>query len=344
MREPERSGDLPPNATEGAENRSAGGGTESDAGAHLRASTGPTRRIIAIGGGKGGIGKSLVAVTLAIELVRRGMRVVLVDCDLGGANLHSLLGMEYPKGTLSDFVLRRVGSLAELVVPTPVAGLGLISGARNAIQVANPMYQQKMRLMRALQHIDADVAVLDLGAGTHYNVVDFFLLADHGVLVVVPEPTSVENAYRFLKAAFLRRVKAMDAGLGIREILQEVVRPGGQRPLVPAEMVLAVAERDPAAGAALEREMATFRPLLIVNQVREPADLTLGDGMCDAARRLFGLDLIYLGHLRHHELVWRAVRAREPSYYERPGTPFALELSAVAGRLLELPTAGGVRP
>jgi hypothetical protein len=109
-------------------------------------------------------------------------------------------------------------------------------------------------------------------------------------------------------------------------------------------MVLAVAERDPAAGAALEREMATFRPLLIVNQVREPADLTLGDGMCDAARRLFGLDLIYLGHLRHHELVWRAVRAREPSYYERPGTPFALELSAVAGRLLELPTAGGIRP
>ena len=88
------------------------------------------------------------------------------------------------------------------------------------------------------------MVILDLGAGSHTNVVDFFLLADHGVLVVVPEPTSVENAYRFLKAAFLRRVKAMDAGLGIREILQEVVRPGGQRPLVPAEMVLAVAERD----------------------------------------------------------------------------------------------------
>ncbi|HVN75603.1 MAG TPA: P-loop NTPase [Thermoanaerobaculaceae bacterium] len=297
----------------------------------------PRGRIVAVGGGKGGIGKSLIAVTFAIELVRRGLRVVLVDCDLGGANLHSFLGMDYPRETLSDFVLRRVSSLGELVVSTPVKGLGLISGARNAIQVANPMYQQKMRLMRALQHIDADAAVLDLGAGTHYNVVDFFLLADHGVLVVVPEPTSVENAYRFLKAAFLRRVKAIDADLGIREILQDVMRSGGQRPSVPAEILRAVAERDPAAGAALEREMATFKPLLVVNQVREPADLTLGSGMCDAARRLFGLDLVYLGHLRHHEQVWRAVRAREPAYFEKTGTPLAVDLAAVVGRLVELP-------
>ncbi len=297
----------------------------------------PRRRIVAIGGGKGGIGKSLVSVALAIELVRRGLRVVLVDCDLGGANLHSLLGMSYPKETLSDFVLRRVPSLGELVVATPVTGLGLISGARNAIQVANPMYQQKMRLMRALQRIDCDAAVLDLGAGTHYNVVDFFLLADNGVLVVVPEPTSVENAYRFLKAAFLRRVKAADATLGIREILQEVTRTGGQRPLMPAEVIRAVAERDGEAGAALEREMASFRPLLIVNQVREAADLTIGDGMCEAARRLFGVDLTYLGHVRHHEQVWRAVRAREPVYFERTGTPLAADLAAVGARLVALP-------
>ena len=343
MTEPARPADPPPAVTDGTEPH-ARGCEESDAQAPLPAPAGAARRIIAIGGGKGGIGKSLVAVTLAIELVRRGMRVVLVDCDLGGANLHSFLGMEYPKETLSDFVLRRVDSLADLVVPTPVVGLGLISGARNSIQVANPMYQQKMRLMRALKHIDADAAILDLGAGTHYNVVDFFLLADHGVLVVVPEPTSVENAYRFLKAAFLRRVKAMDAQFGVREILQEVVRPARQRPLVPAEMVQAVAERDPEAGAALEREMASFRPLLIVNQVREAADLGLGDGMCDAARRLFGLEMIYLGHLRHHEQVWRAVRAREPAYFERSGTPFAVDLAAVAGKLVELPAAGGTCP
>jgi flagellar biosynthesis protein FlhG len=308
---------------------------------------GPERRplrIVAIGGGKGGIGKSLVAVTLGIELVRRGLKVVLVDCDLGGANLHSFLGIDYPRETLSDFVLRRVESLSQLVISTPVAGLGLISGARNAIQVANPMYQQKVRLMRAVQKLDADVVVLDLGAGTHYNIVDFFLLAHHGVLVIVPEPTSVENAYRFLKAAFLRRVKAMDAELGVRELIQEVIRSRGQRPLVPTEMVRAVTLRDPEAGRALEREMASFRPLLLVNQVREPKDLALGEGMCAASRRLFGLELTYLGHLRHYDQVWRAVRAHQPVLFEKLGKSFALDLAAVAGRLLDLPAPAEPEP
>ena len=298
-------------------------------------------RIVAIGGGKGGIGKSLVAVTLGIELVRRGLRVVLVDCDLGGANLHSFLGMEYPKETLSDFVLRRVETISQLVISTPVPGLGLISGARNAIQVANPLHQQKVRLLRALGHLDADVALLDLGAGSHFNVVDFFLQAHSGILVIVPEPTSLENAYRFLKAAFLRRVRSVDPSYGIADLIQDVTRERGQRPLVPAELVREVAARNPEAGAALERVMASFRPLLLVNQVREPKDLSLGEGMCEASRRLFGLDLVYLGHLRHYDQVWRAVRAHQAVFFERLGKSFALDLAAVAGRLLDLSPASG---
>jgi flagellar biosynthesis protein FlhG len=297
----------------------------------------PAPRILAIGGGKGGIGKSLVATSLAVEYVRRGQRVVLVDCDLGGANLHTLLGMACPRETLSDFIQRRVEQLDELAVPTPLPQLRLISSARNSIQAANLMHQQKMRLIRAVRRLDADLVIVDLGAGTHYNVVDFFLLAHHGVLVVVPEPTSVENAYRFLKAAFLRRVRSVDASFGIRDLIQEVTHARGQRPLVPVEIVQAVAERDPEAGAALEREMASFKPLLLVNQVREPKDLSLGEGMCAASRKLFGLELTYLGHLRHYDQVWRAVRAHQPVFFEKLGKSFALDLAAVAGRLLDLP-------
>jgi MinD-like ATPase involved in chromosome partitioning or flagellar assembly len=107
--------------------------------------------------------------------------------------------------------------------------------------------------------------------------------------------------------------------------------------LVPAEIVRAVAERDSEAGAALEREMASFKPLLLVNQVREPKDLALGEGMCAASRRLFGLELTYLGHLRHYDQVWRAVRAHQPVFFEKLGKSFALDLAAVAGRLLDLP-------
>lgn len=294
------------------------------------------RRVVAIGGGKGGSGKSFVAAALGIELAHRGNKVVLVDCDLGGPNLHSLLGMEYPRATLSDFVLRRVARLDELIVPTPVAGLGLVSGARNAIGIANPLYQQKLRLMRALQRLDADVVLLDLGAGTHNTVVDFFVLAHFGVLVVVPEPTSVENAYRFLKAAFLRRVTSLNARAEIRELLQDAMRSRGHAPLSPAELVTVAAQRDPTLGEALEQSLASFRPLLLVNQVREVKDLTLSEGMVAATRRLFGIDLVGLGSLAYSDQVWRAVRAHQAVFFDQLGKTFTTEIALVAERLLQL--------
>jgi flagellar biosynthesis protein FlhG len=290
-------------------------------------------RIVAIGGGKGGIGKSLVATSLAVEYVRREQRVVLVDCDLGGANLHTLLGMACPRETLSDFIQRRVELLDDLAVATPLPQLRLISSARNSIQAANLMHQQKMRLIRAVRRLDADVVIVDLGAGTHYNVVDFFLLAHHGVLVVVPEPTSVENAYRFLKAAFLRKVKAVDFAEGLRALVQEALRERTNRTISPVELVEAVEARSPAAGAALREQLASFRPLLLVNQVREPADLMLGEGMCLAARKLFGLEMTYLGHLRHSEHIWRTMRATRRPFIEQRGTPFASDLAGLARRL-----------
>jgi len=292
--------------------------------------------VVAIGGGKGGSGKSLVATSLGIELARRGNKVVLVDCDLGGPNLHSLLGMEYPWEALSDFVLRRVARLEEVVVPTPVMGLSLVSGARNAIGVANPLHQQKLRLMRALRRLDADIVLLDLGAGTHNTVVDFFLLAHLGVLVVVPEPTSVENAYRFLKAAFLRRIASLNEPVGIRDLLQDALRSRGHAPLSPAELVAAAAQRDPALGEALERSLASFRPLLLVNQVREVKDLSLSEGMVEATRRLFGLELMGLGSLAYSDQVWRAVRAHQPVLFDQLGKAFTTEVALVVDRLLQI--------
>lgn len=298
----------------------------------LGAAAGP-RRIIAVGGGKGGSGKSLLSVTLAVELARRGLHPLLVDCDLGGANLHTFFGLEPPRHALSDFVLRRVDTLTSLVLRTPVPGVGLIAGARNSVQIANPLYQQKQRLLRELRRLDADAVILDLGAGSHTNVVDFFLLADTGILVVSPEPTSVENAYLFLKAAFLRRLRALDLDERGRETLQEAMRSISGRPRSPAEIVRAVAERDAALATAIESALASFRPWLVVNQVRLPADLELGEGMCAVAHRVFGIPLGYLGHLRHYDQVWRAVRAHQPVFFEQLGRPFAADLAALVNRL-----------
>lgn len=298
------------------------------------------RRIVAVGGGKGGIGKSLISANLGIELARRGLSVAVLDFDLGGANLHTCLGVEQPRLTLSDFIMRRVETLPEVMIETGVPNLSLVSGALDALDIANPLHQQKLRLLRAVQALDVDVALLDLGAGTGFNVLDFFLLADHGVLTLVPEPTSVENAYRFLKAAFFRRLRAVETVYGLSDVLDEVTRGAGAR-AAPAQLMELVSRRDPSAGEALAREMAAFRPLLVVNQVREAPDLQVGAAVCSAWRRFFGLELGYLGHVRHDDQAWRAIRSRRPLLLERLDQPVAQDLAAIADALLALPAREG---
>src|SRR5262245_29791260 len=89
----------------------------------------PRRQVWCLGGGKGGIGKSLLTASLGWQLARMGKRVVLVDADLGGANLHTCLGLNTPEHTLGDFIQRRVEKIEDVVVETGTPGLRLVSGA-----------------------------------------------------------------------------------------------------------------------------------------------------------------------------------------------------------------------
>jgi len=295
------------------------------------------RRLISIGGGKGGVGKSLISANLAIELARRGKRVVLVDADLGGANLHTTLGIDLPRRTLSDFIERKVARIEDVVTPTGIENLGLVSGALDHLDAANPRYAQKMRFLRHVQQMDVDYALLDLGAGTHSNVLDFFLVSDHGVLVLVPEPTAVENAYRFVKAAFWRRMRNVAQVYGYDPLLRSVMESGSFKS--PVELVAMFSERDPDAGRNLARHLAAFRPRLVVNQARTPQDAEIGLAVVAAWRKYFGLEMDLLGTISYDDEMWRAVRARRPLLVGRPDVPSARAFAAIADALLALDSA-----
>ncbi len=296
------------------------------------------RRVVSVGGGKGGIGKSLISANLGIELARRGKQVVLVDADLGGANLHTTLGIDLPRRTLSDFIERKVARIEDVVTPTGIANLGLVSGALDHLDAANPRYAQKMRFLRHVQQMDVDYAILDLGAGTHANVLDFFLVSDHGVLVLVPEPTAVENAYRFVKAAFWRRMRNVAQVYGYDTLLRAVMETASFRS--PVELLSSFSQRDPEAGANLARHLATFRPRLVVNQTRTEQDADIGQAVIAAWRKYFGLEMDYLGCIAYDDEMWRAVRARRPLLIERPDVGASKAFARIADSLLALDTAG----
>jgi flagellar biosynthesis protein FlhG len=289
-----------------------------------------------VGGGKGGIGKTLVSANLGVALAQAGMRVLLVDADLGGANLHTCLGVGQPSATLSDFVRNSKASLENIIIPTGVPQLSLIAGAQDVLDAANIKYAQKQKLLRSLLAQPVDYLLLDLGAGTSFNTLDFFLVADHGVLVVLPEPTAVENAYRFVKAAFFRRLQQVEAQYGIEDLVESALttREGSLR--TPHDFIAQVRQQDPAAGARLERDLQSFRIRLVVNQARTDADLNVGSAVVSAWKKFFGLEMDDLGAIRYDDEAWRAVRKRRPVLLERPDSAAAQGLQRIATRILTL--------
>src|SRR4030067_1535615 len=176
-----------------------------------------------IGGGKGGSGKSFITTNIGICLAKLGARVILIDADLGGANLHTFLGILPPYPSLSDFFKKRVSHLKDVLIHTGVPNLQLLTGAQDLLNAADAKSAQKRKLIRSIQSLDSDTLLVDLGAGNSLSVLDFFLMSDGGIMVVTPEPTSIENTYRFLKSAFYRVLKKSVSSHSVKNLIDEAM-------------------------------------------------------------------------------------------------------------------------
>jgi len=294
------------------------------------------RQIWSVGGGKGGIGKSILTASLGWQLARMGKRVVLVDADLGGANLHTCLGLPNPEHTLGDFIQRRRDTIEEVLVDTGTPGLRLISGASDFLGAANIKHAQKVRVLNRIKALDVDMVLLDLGAGTSFNIIDFFLISDLSVLTVVPEPTSIENGYRFIKSALYRRLRAAAPHEGVRQVIDDALDPRSPRGIrTPLDLLAHVERADPEAVTVLRREMASFQPRFIVNQVRDTADIPIGHQLVAACARHLGIRTTYAGYVHYDDSIWQSVRRRRLFMVDAPMCRAAEEVRQLARGLLQ---------
>jgi len=162
-------------------------------------SSAPAARVITVASGKGGVGKTNFSINLALYLHRKGVRVVVLDADLGLANIEILLGIS-PKHSLLD-VLAGKNTLEEVITYTH-GGLGFISGGSGLVEMAN-INEQMLRVaiekLAALDEI-ADVVLIDTGAGISNAVMKFVTAASECFVVCTPEPTSITDAYSLIKA------------------------------------------------------------------------------------------------------------------------------------------------
>lgn len=298
--------------------------------------TQPLRKIWAIGGGKGGVGKSLVSSNISICLALMGYKVVAVDLDLGGANLHTCLGIPIPSVTLSDLISKKVTNVEDLLVSTPISNLKMISGAQDELGIANLKQMHKNEIIQSLHGLNADFIIFDLGAGTSFNTLDFFISADKGILVVLPEPTSIENTYRFVKSVFYRRLKMIEGILDIEPLIDEAMNAklsSGQ--LSPSDLIRKISEINPEVGYKIKADLAEFKPQLVMNQVRSQADIDIGYSIQSICRKYFGIDMSFPGYLDYDQSVWQSVRKRKPLLIEFPHSRLVNNFDRIVHRLLE---------
>ena len=283
---------------------------------------------ISIGSGKGGTGKTMVIVNLALKLAKMGKKVCLVDLDLGGADAHVLLGLLEPKRTLTDFLTRQVDSVTGIIHTFySFNGLQFIPGTGNTLQTANINYQEKQRLLRSLAAVDTDVMLIDIGAGTSFHALDFFMFSDLQICVTLPDPASILDMYTFLQLATIRKILSSflshsDVGTTLKNhnfnTLNEVFE-------------LAEKTREGAKEQA-QQSLRYFHPLLVVN--RDSARGRVNKfKLRKMVAKYLGIDIPELGDIPEDSKIDDALKAYLPVCELYPTAPAALALTAIAEKL-----------
>ena len=234
-----------------------------------------TPTIWAVGGGKGGVGKSVVSTILAFWLARKGKRTVLIDADLGGANLHTLLGIKSPPRTLIDFINRKFGSLEEICIDTEAKNLRLISGSSEVLSLANPHFSQKVK-----------------------------------IIVLTPEPTSIQNAYIFVRNAVYRRLSRLSRkNPSLQTLVKIAMDPKNELQVRTVKELLQFIQesggKDEA--RAIEKEIGEIRPAVITNMVRDNKEKNAGRIVQIVAEKYLMIQSTNLGSVSYDRQIFSMV-------------------------------------
>jgi flagellar biosynthesis protein FlhG len=256
--------------------------------------------VVAVGGAKGGIGKSTLSASTATALANLGYRVVAIDMDLGGAGLHLFLGVRTPAHTLGHWWHGGTNDLTAALHPTEHAMLSLIAGDASVLGSTNINHGQKQKLLRQIHRLPADFVVLDLGGDTSFNTLDFFLFADHRLVVTTADPASVLEAYSFIKVALLRRLAqyvgaeatrprfAPAAEARLRQFVADCRQPGAEH---VSSLVAALPALDPEAGSAVATILREVRPRLVLNLSDPTAGKEIIERIRDACQQHLRIDV-----------------------------------------------------
>jgi flagellar biosynthesis protein FlhG len=303
--------------------------------------------ILAVGGGKGGVGKSIVSANLAATLAQFGYRVLVVDLDLGCSNLHSHFGVSMPKRSLVDFLITKSVGFRDIILPAPVQGVAFVAGGREEAwseyldQPSDYLLPLWQALLASRQQFKVDIVLFDLGAGTHRHTMDFFSAAHLGLVTVLPEPTSIENAYVFFKMTLWKLIDNIGYQLHQPEVAQDIkaalaAMAGSTLTSGYASCLRELQLSYPQFIQDLQRVIQARCLGIIVNQTRDQSDIDLGSSMEHICQKYFGLPTKYIGYLNYDEAVLKSLKNRRLLVSDFPHSMIAKRLSVAASQSLKI--------
>ncbi|MBU0935517.1 MAG: P-loop NTPase [Spirochaetes bacterium] len=292
--------------------------------------------IIPIASGKGGVGKSMVAANLAIALAQAGKQVVLADLDLGASNLYLIIGLPTPRCGVGTFLSSSSTNFEDIIYQTDYPNLRFIPGDAELPGLANITARQKTQLSKKLCALEADYLILDLGAGTGANILDFFLLSGRGIVVTAPTLTATLNAYLFLKNIMFRLMwDSFKAKTKARSILEALRRDGSslQRAYIP-DILKRIEAEDPESHALFQARLKVFSPRLVLNMLEDPKDADKAQKIRRSCREYLGLDLEHLGIIYRDAMQDVALGSRIPIIRYKPQSVISQAVYRIADKIV----------
>ncbi len=296
-------------------------------------------QIIPIASGKGGVGKSLLSANLAVALGKAGKKVVLADLDLGASNLHLVIGQQSPKTSLGTYLAGQA-DFNSLIQPTDYDNVSFIAGDAEIPGLSSLKIAQKNDLIKKFQNIDADYLILDLGAGTHLSILDFFLLSPQGIIVSAPTVTATLNGYLFLKNAVFRLMyNSFKKNSKAYQYLEHLKTDSAslQKLYIP-KLIEAIRKIDPASAGVFERRMEQFHPRLVMNMVDDPKDADKAYKIRRSCSEYLGVELEHLGVMFKDPLQDVALSSRLPVIVYKPNSILGQAVFRIADKILQSET------
>lgn len=304
--------------------------------------------IISIGGGKGGIGKSVITANLASAIAKYGFKVLVVDLDIGGANLHTYFSIFKPQCSLADFILSKTHKpFNEYILQTNIHGIELVAGNQDVNLgqhlISNPNLLNKLwlNIFRSKIELGYDFIIIDLGAGTFPHTIQGAVNSHLSVITVLPEPASIENAYAFVKNYIWQIIENViyNLNLNLEETSFKEAFFNLQNKEYSTSYIEIFRKLYPHFRFLIDeffKILYTRLTGIIVNQCKIQEDLEISKSMQLICKKYFGLNTVDLGDLNYEEALWRAVRNKKMLDYGYQSCYFAKKIKILSLKTLNV--------